>query len=194
MNQLYRWLKSKNTSASVLLRFLLYYPFIHLVTSHRNNIFSWRESLCCGEMTPVSICQIQVCVSFLRTLLKATLVHMTNQICVFIPSSLYSHDSHCTVRNVTNSALCSVYWADIVLNLFWGLCFFLLFHKSACLYFFLRSLGALDSCHTHHVPAGLLAYLAQRPEVLHRCGAGLLSSGCGFFHLLSNASHHTEAM
>ena len=59
---------------------------------------------------------------------------------------------------------------------------------------FYRSFGALVSRHTHHVPAGLLAHLAQRPKVLHRCRCALLSFGSGRLHHLPNSRHNREAM
>lgn len=57
-----------------------------------------------------------------------------------------------------------------------------------------RSAGALGPHHTHHVPAGLLAHLAQGPEVLHLCWRALFSSGCRCLHYLSKSGHHNEAM
>lgn len=55
-----------------------------------------------------------------------------------------------------------------------------------------RGFGALGSCHTHHVRAGLLAHLAQRPQVLHRHRRVLLSFGSGRLHRLPHSCHHRE--
>lgn len=55
-----------------------------------------------------------------------------------------------------------------------------------------RGFGALGSCHTHHVRAGLLAHLAQRPQVLHRHWCVLLSFGSGRLHHLPHSCHHRE--
>lgn len=67
-------------------------------------------------------------------------------------------------------------------------------HVCVCVFVSGRSVGALGSCHAHHVPAGLLAHLAQRPQVLHRRRRALLSVGRRRLHHLPDSRHHTEAM
>lgn len=43
---------------------------------------------------------------------------------------------------------------------------------------FPRCAGALGPCHPHHVPAGLLAHMAEGVEVLHLHQHRLLRSRC----------------
>lgn len=57
---------------------------------------------------------------------------------------------------------------------------------------FLRSSGALDSDHTHHVPARLLEDLAEGPEVLLLGGSFLLRAVRRGLHRLPVDFHQRE--
>lgn len=59
---------------------------------------------------------------------------------------------------------------------------------------FLRGFGALDSDHTHHVPAGLLEDLAEGPQVLLLRWSFLLRAGCRRLHRLPVDCHQQQGV